>query len=51
MRYRDGNELLGLRRQSSAGKDLPAKRLEGFFRVGRKCAPFLREFRRREWWI
>ncbi len=45
MRDRNGNELLGLGRQSSAGTDLPAERLEGFFRLGRKCAPFLGKFR------
>lgn len=44
MRYRNGNELLGLCRQSSAGKDLPAKRLKGFFRLGHKGPPFLGEF-------
>ena len=37
MRYRNGNELLGLCRQSSAGKDLPAKRLKGFFVSGTRA--------------
>lgn len=51
MRHRDGNQLLGLDRQSSAGKDLTAKLLEGFFCLGRKGAPFLGEFPRSGWRI
>ena len=44
MGHRNGNELLGLGRQSSVRKDLAAKLLEGLFCLGRKGAPFLGEF-------
>ncbi len=44
MRNRDGNQLLGLRRQRTIGENLLAERLEGLLRLGGKRPAFLGKF-------
>src|SRR6185437_1505683 len=43
MRHRNGNQLLGLRRQRPTCENLPAEVLKRFFGLGRQSPPLLRE--------